>query len=77
MFVQTSKKRPPALRPPQIFEALDTDEPSDMVAYPRLFDSDSDMNQTMTAEALRAQCLAEHLEHLQASSGRRPARAPD
>lgn len=30
---------------PQVYEALDTDEPGDMVAYSRLFEDDENMNQ--------------------------------
>ncbi|KAI8470981.1 MAG: hypothetical protein J3K34DRAFT_508101 [Monoraphidium minutum] len=76
----------------EVYEALDTDEPGAMVAYTRLFDDDSDMNQargaqlcgggsgvdeeklatrcgykeSMFAETVRGQCLAERLEYLQA-----------
>ncbi len=51
----------------ELFEAIDADEPGDALHYARLFaDTDDDLNQGATAEALRSQHLRERLEFLQA-----------
>jgi hypothetical protein len=42
-----------------------------MVSYVRLFEEDDSLNQTMFAETLRGQCLAERLEYLQVRRGAR------
>lgn len=50
----------------ELFDALDSDEPREMVNYNRLFDDDSDLNQGVFAETLRQQHLNERLSFYQA-----------
>ncbi|KAF5826652.1 hypothetical protein DUNSADRAFT_2449 [Dunaliella salina] len=49
----------------ELFDALDSDEPRELVNYFRLFDSDNDLNQGVFAETIRQQHLNEQMAFYQ------------